>query len=430
MRRHADVLVVGAGLFGSAAAKYLARSGVRTLVIGPAEPASTAGASLAQFGAWQDESRIARCLGWDRFWGAVDTRSTARYRGIEAESGVGFFRECGALALIARSLGKRTEAMLTAGDQAGVMAERMPAAALRRAFPALHMPPVDGGVEGLWEPTSAYLNPRQLVHAQLRLATASGAELLRGTVRSMHRDRPTGPWRAEVDGTEAGGTVTVQAPRVLLAAGALVKHSNALPAPSALDLQIFTEPNLLFEVAGEQLARHADLPTVVTIDPADTGNDNMSAYLMPPIRYPDGKWYLRIGPAMQPLVHELRTPDAMCAWYAEQRITTEQSQFLARMMRLLLPGLEPVSVREACCVVDKTRTRYPYIGPWQDTTLTVAVGGNGHGARGSDEIGRLASTVVLNQPWDFPLPQAVLSPANATTPTCSPEYLQPPFGLC
>lgn len=40
--------------------------------------------------------------------------------------------------------------------------------------------------------------------------------------------------------------------------------------------------------------------------------------------------------------------------------------------------------------------RYPYLGPLDDhETLTVAVSGNGHGARDSDEIGRLASTIVL-----------------------------------
>ncbi|MBL1086558.1 hypothetical protein JK359_32150 [Streptomyces actinomycinicus] len=31
--------------------------------------------------------------------------------------------------------------------------------------------------------------------------------------------------------------------------------------------------------------------------------------------------------------------------------TQQQNAFLKRMMRLLVPGLEPVCVREACCVV-------------------------------------------------------------------------------
>lgn len=97
----------------------------------------------------------------------------------------------------------------------------------------------------------------------------------------------------------------------------------------------------------------------MTIDPEDSGNDNMSAYLMPPVPYPDGRWYMRVGPAMQPVVQELRTAQDVRIWYAEERITPEQARFLRRMMRLLVPGLQPATVREARCVVDKTPSRYP-----------------------------------------------------------------------
>jgi sarcosine oxidase len=101
------------------------------------------------------------------------------------------------------------------------------------------------------------------------------------------------------------------------------------------------------------------------------------------------------------------------------------------MARTLLPGLEPVSVREACCVVDKTPTRYPYIGQLGADGLSVVVGGNGHGARGSDEIGRLASTVIRNKPWDFPFPQETFAPRAASLARPDrPSYLKPPFGLC
>ncbi|GAA0421860.1 FAD-binding oxidoreductase [Streptomyces luteireticuli] len=433
MHKNADVVVIGAGMFGSAAAKYLSRAGADIVVVGPPEPTRPAVAGLADIGAYHDESRIARCLGWDRFWGTVDTRSTARYREIEAESGVGFFRECGALAVISLSLRQHTGAMLRAGEDDGVAVERMSAADLRRTFPVLHVPPMAGGIEGLLERRNAgYLAPRQLVRAQLRLAVASGARLLRGTVTSLRRDERAGRWRVRLEPAEGGSPASVTAERVLVAAGSLVNHSRALPLPHQLDLRVFTEPNLLFEVGGDQLRQLEGLPTIVTIDPEDTGNDNHSAYLIPPVRYPDGRWYLRIGPAMQPIVHELRTAQDAHRWHARQRTTPEQAAFLTRMTRTLLPGLEPLRIREACCVVDKTPSRYPYIGHLDDRTLTVAVGGNGHGARGSDEIGRLAATTALNQPWDFPLPQQTFTPTTtaADAPPDRPDYLRPPFGLC
>lgn len=102
-----------------------------------------------------------------------------------------------------------------------------------------------------------------------------------------------------------------------------------------------------------------------------------------------------------------------------------------RMTRALLPRPVQVSVREACCVVDKARSRYPYIGRLGEDGLYVAVGGNGHGARGCDEIGHLASTVVLDQERDFPLPPEAFAPiVESLARPDRPRHLKPSFGLC
>lgn len=432
MSQSVDVVVVGAGMFGSAAAKYLSRAGAGVTVIGPPEPALRAGACLPEFGAHYDEARIVRRLGWDHVWGTLDTRSAERMRDIEREAGAEFFHECGALAVMAKSMYPRTDTMLGTCEGEGIAVERISSALLREDFPELGLPPMAGGVEGLLERKSAgYLNPRRLVKAQLALTVVSGGRLLRGTVTSIRKDR-AGLW--QICGEAQDGPFALQARKVLIATGSLINHSEALPAGYKLDLHVYTEPNLLVGIGEDQLRRLRGLPTVVTVDPADTGNDNMSLYLLPPIRYPDGKWYVRIGPAMQPLILELRTQEEIRSWYGQERITAEQSGFLLRMLRVLLPGLEPACVREACCVVDKTPSRQPYIGhPDEDESMTVVVGGNGHGARGSDEIGRLASTVVLGQPWDFPVPQKVFAPAIAAADrrgTNRPGYLTPPYGLC
>ncbi|MFJ3775501.1 NAD(P)/FAD-dependent oxidoreductase [Streptomyces sp. NPDC090075] len=434
---NAEVVVVGAGMFGSAAARYLARGGADVLVIGPGQ-ASPDGTrpSLAAYGAHRDEARIVRRLGWDQVWGTLDTRSADRMRALEEESGIGFLTECGALALMGKGVRDRTAEMLRLSGAAGVTVEELSGTDLGRDFPDLALPPVAGGVDGLLERHSAgYLNPRLLVQAQLKLAAAAGARLLNGQVTAVDRNpSPGGRWLLRAT-TAAGTAVRAQAEQVVVATGALANRSGALSAGHRLDLHAFTEPNLLFEVGAGQWERLRALPTVVVVDPEDRGNDNLSVYLLPPVRYPDGKWYVRIGPGMQPLVRELRTAEEMLAWCAGGTIGAEQSRFLAAMMRTLIPALEPVSVRPACCVVDKTPTRHPYVGLLgEDDGLFVAVGGNGHGARGSDEIGRLAATLVLGGEWDFPLPREVFAPVPAPSPRVSgedrPAYLTPPFGLC
>lgn len=423
------VVVVGAGMFGAAAAKYLARAGADVVVIGPEQPGPGVVAPVQAFGSHDDEARIVRRMGWDRVWGTLDTRSTDRLRALEAETGTSVFTECGALAVLGAGARARAREMLRLVEGTDVVVRELSETQLRRELPALGLPPLAGGVDGLLEHEGAgYLNPRLLVRAQLELAVAAGASLVRGHVTAVRRDPATGRWSLRT-----GDGSPVEAERVLVTTGALVNQSGALPAGCRLDLRAYTEPNLLFEVTGDQLERLRTLPTVVVIDPEDTGEQNWSAYLLPPVRYPDGRWYLRIGPGMQPVVRELRTADEMRSWYGAQRITAVQSRLLRTLAHQLLPGLRPAAVREACCVVDKTPTRYPYLGPLGgDETLTVAVGGNGHGARGSDEIGRLAATTVLGQAWDFPLPREVFAPVPepARRDQDRPGYLVPPYGLC
>ncbi|RKR91088.1 glycine/D-amino acid oxidase-like deaminating enzyme [Micromonospora pisi] len=427
-----EVAVVGAGMFGSAAAKYLSRAGFEVLVIGPAEPAPGAASDRYAFGAHFDAARITRRLGWDEVWGATDSRSQERFRSIEDESGVPFFHDCGSLILMAKSIGHRTDAIVHQSAAKHINVDRLTADELRDHLPDLGLPPLEGGVEGLLERRDAgYLNPRRLVQAQLTLAARAGGRLRRAAVVGMRKDTATGMWHLDVRGD--GGPGVVRARKVVVATGAFTNHNGALPPGRRLALRAFSEPNLLFEVTGELLERLRRLPTIVTVDPVDNGDANLTLYLLPPVRYPDGRWYLRVGPGMQPMVHELHTVEDMVAWYAGQRVTSEQHKILSAMMHMLVPSLEPVSVRQACCIIEKTPSRYPYIGHLDgDESITVAVGGNGHGARGSDEIGRLAANLVIGKPWDFPIPQDVFKPLleHPHEGEGRPDFLRPPFGLC
>jgi len=351
----------------------------------------------------------------------------------EGEGGVGGVKSVGAAGdepdLVVECLGAGVGDPESDGGEDALAEE-----ALGSEFPELGLPPLTGGVEGLLERNQAgYLNPRQLVKAQLTLAEAAGGGLLRAAVTAIRKDESSGLWRLQVD--RDGSGMELEAEKVLVATGAFTNHNNILPGDHKLALHAFMEPNLLFEVGERQLDRLRWLPAVVTVDPEDTGDANLSLYMLPLIRYPDGKWYMRIGPGMQPIVEELRTADEMTSWYTGQRVTPRQAAFLTAMMQMLVPDLKPASVREAGCIVEKTPSRYPYIGHIdEDESLTVAVGGNGHGARGSDEIGRLTSTVVLGRPWDCRIAQKTFLPLAASAEThhsCRrPDFLKPPFGLC
>ena len=104
-----------------------------------------------------------------------------------------------------------------------------------------------------------------------------------------------------------------------------------------------------------------------------------------------------------------------------------------KMQQLFVPDIKFKSIREASCIIEKTPSHYPYIGQVnEDESLNIVAGGNGHGARGSDEIGRLAANVVLGNQWDFPVNQSAFTPIlecqNQENKT--KMRFKPPFGLC
>lgn len=430
---HFDVAVIGAGMFGCAAAKYLSKNNLKVVLIGPDEPMNQqAAASQRAFGAYYDQARITRRLGWDAVWAATDSRSLNRFRLIEAESGISFFHECGSLVLMANSISSRTESIIEQCQANLIPVEKMTEKSIEYHWPYLKVPPILGGVVGLFEDQMAgYLNPRKLVAAQISLYERAGGSLLRGTVIQIIKDKSSQLWQLSM--LRDGNIEIICAEKILIAAGAFINHNHILPDNARLALYAFTEPNLLFEIDQNDIERFDKMPTVITVDPEDTGNHNLSLYLLPPIQYPDNKWYIRIGPGMQPMVKQLDTLEQMRQWYIQQEITQQQRDILIQMQQMLLPDIKPKSLREACCIIEKTPTHHPYIGPInEDGSLNIVVGGNGHGARGSDEIGRLAANMVMGNAWDFPIPQSHFKPIlMVNTPIQHlPMKCKPPFGLC
>ncbi|OHE74943.1 MAG: hypothetical protein A3F67_10725 [Verrucomicrobia bacterium RIFCSPHIGHO2_12_FULL_41_10] len=303
---------------------------------------------------------------------------------------------------------------------------------IKDQWPYLSVPPIVSGIEGLFEDQMAgYLNPRELVKAQLSLFERSGGVLIRGSVTHLEKNKLSNLWQLDIRKNGKKGKLYTK--KVLIAAGSFINHNKILPDHCKLELHTFTEPNLLFEVGQDDVNRLHKMPTIITVDPEDTGNNNMSIYLLPPIKYPDDKWYVRIGPGMQPIVKELNTLEQMRQWYINQEITKQQHAFLAKMQQILLPDLKPKSIREACCIIEKTPTHHPYIGQInEDNSLNIVAGGNGHGARGSDEIGRLAANVVMGNEWDFPIKLDHFKPILRSDDHTKKNKMKfkPPFGLC
>ena len=94
-----EFAVIGKGMFGSAAAKYISQFSESVLLIGPDEPEDLR-AHPGVFASYYDSGRITRILDSEFVWALAAKRSIDRYKQIESEGNEKFFHPVGCLKVI------------------------------------------------------------------------------------------------------------------------------------------------------------------------------------------------------------------------------------------------------------------------------------------------------------------------------------------
>ncbi|MEP5761972.1 MAG: FAD-dependent oxidoreductase [Litoreibacter sp.] len=359
-----SIAVIGAGLMGSAAARHLAQAGEEVFLIGPEEPADKP-THFGVFGSHYDEGRITRKNALDQFWSEVSAASIDRYAQIEAESGIPFFIQSGCLMAGGDTYIKRIEA-------AGGHGEPLDAEALAHRFPFFRFKPT---FTAWFEAKDAgHISPRRLVAAQTKTAMKHGARVVCEVVTGF-KERPD-----HVQIVTPSQTIRVD--RVLVAAG----YMTDMLLGREPQLDIYARTVALFEVDDAEAARLRDMPSLIYADPA-------APYLLPPIRYPDGKDYLKLGgdPEDVALNGEADIHD----WFRSQG-STSVGRRLDAMLHELMPGLDVQTTKFDACVTSWTNDRKPEIRSLS-ARVAVCTGGNGAGAKCSDELGRRGAALVSDQ---------------------------------
>jgi sarcosine oxidase len=253
-----------------------------------------------------------------------------------------------------------------------VEVQRLDAAALAARFPYLSFP---ADHAGLWEPNAGWLDPRRMIHAQTTIAESLGAMVIPEVVRDL----------AE---SAAGVEVVTEARRIradhaVLATGAIVRDL----AGRALPVETYARTVLLLEVGEAEAARLAGMPTLVL-----EARDGREPYLLPPIRYPDGGLWIKIGGDPVDLPVE---GAAMTEWFRGTG-SPSVAAHLRAVLDALLPGLKVVRTRTEACVVTFTPGDRPLVDRLSPH-VTIATAGCARGAKASDEIGRLAAEAVAGR---------------------------------
>ena len=371
-----DFAIVGGGLFGAAAARHLASEGHRVVLLAPTEPLVRA-THDGVFASHYDEARITRVLDSDALWAGLAHASIDRYAEIEASSGLSFHHATGFLAL-----GEADSGFLAAstrvGHAEGVAFESLDALQLADRMPFLSALTRQGAL--LETAPAGYVNPRALVRAQIALARDHGAEVVAQTVLQI-TETPDG-----VDLLTNTGSRYL-ADRALLATGA---HTNELLV-HPLDLEVQGRM-VLFAALSQQLCEALEAMPGIIHEPAS----GPTTYLLPPVSYADGETYVKIG--IDVWDRPLRTPEEIGAWFRSGADETEAAAARDALVSLI-PAIEGQPMHTETCAYTMTASGYPYIGMVNDR-IGVVVGGNGRGAKSSDEIGRLGASVLLGESVD------------------------------
>lgn len=371
-------IVVGAGMMGASAARHLAKTGDSVAVIGPGEPADIP-SHTGVFASHYDAGRITRTIDSNADWARLANRSIARYAEIERESDVKFYHEVGCL-IVGKKRGtgfSYIEKVCAAAATLGVDTDMLDDAALSARFPYFAFEP---DCEGVFEARNAgYVNPRELVRAQMLAAERHGATWIEDIAVSVRQQGGVSTVT-----TVSGRTYTAE--KLLVAAGGFSVSDGLLP--QRLQMQVFGRTVAFFEVPDSELDHYAGMPSLI-YEPADP---RKHIYLLPPIRYPDGKSYLKIGGEPDDIV--LGSEAEIRAWFRAGGSAQVRDNF-ADIVGTLIPSIDRSRLSMAACVTSYTPSGFPAIGYTQSPGIAVLTGGCGAAAKSCDEIGRLGAQLIV-----------------------------------
>ncbi|MEM6587811.1 MAG: FAD-binding oxidoreductase [Pseudomonadota bacterium] len=371
-----DVMVVGAGMMGSAAARHLVDAGLRVVLIGPREPEDTK-THQGVFASHYDQARITRRMDQDMDWSRLSTASIARYAEVEARGETTFFHPVGSL-IAGPEEGPGSEYIQKCarlGRSEGIDFEEARGARLRELFPYLAF---SDGTLGLFETgTGGWINPRLHVAAQTRAAVKAGVTHHVAEVAEVE-ENDTGVIATCSDGTR------ISADKVMIACGAFSKAEGLLP--EAPDLRVYARTVVYFELTEAQAEQLSSMPSVIYGPPGVP----CIPYILPPVRYSDGKNHIKIGGDPEDV--ELQDVDAIKAWFRTDG-DKEVAAFLTDALLQLIPVLRDAPTSTGSCVTSFTPNRKPLVQQQTDRIFALT-GGCGAGAKCSDEIGRLGAELV------------------------------------
>jgi len=363
-----DVIVLGLGGMGSAAAAHLARRGARVVGVEQFTPAHDRGSS-------HGDSRIIRQAYFEHpdyvpllldaydLWADLDRDDP------------GLFQITGGLML------GRPEAEVVAGTLASARQHDLPhevldATEVRRRFPTFA--PLDDEI-GVFEERSGFVRPERTVHAHLRRALAAGADL-------RFEERALG-WEADDGGvrvtTERG---TIEGDRLVIAPGAWAPR---LLAGLGIPLVVTRQVVFWFAPDGDPAAYEPGRQPIFIWERGEHQ----------PYGFPTSD-----GPGSGVKVAIFRNgretdPDAL-----DREVSAEEVEEIATVLSEMLPTLPGRFLRGVACLYTTTPDQHFVVGAYPSYAhVVVAAGFSGHGFKFVPLMGQILADLALEGATRHPI---------------------------
>ena len=367
-----DVIVVGRGLIGSAAARHLATRGVSVALIGPGEPADHR-THTGVFASHYDSGRIVRILDPNPYYAQIAKASIGRFRALEEQTGTNFYHEVGYL------VASNNQAYLNQMEACAKLhypqVEHISQPNLVDRFPYFNFPK---DIRALYQPThGGHLNPRQHIAAQNKALEMMGGVVIEDTVVEI---RPT---ESRIEASTSGGGGWVSGGRILLATGIYANVGGIIPRKISFEVEPHT--TVLAEIPAEQLRSLTDMPSLSY----RLGNNSQRyIYFMPPIQYLDGKYYLKIGHSKGDRIPNDEA--SLRAWFQSDG-DPKRVKWLTETLRSLLPSIKFASLHSRSCALTISPTGKQFIDQFGDEPIYALLADHGQCAKSADELGFLAT---------------------------------------
>ena len=378
-----DIAVIGRGMMGTSAAKYLAKSGASVIVIGPGEPKNKS-LHKGVFGSHYDSGRITRILDKNPYYAKISKVSVKRFREIETISGINFYKNVGLITV--SGIHSYLDQLKDCAIRHNLNHTILDHEALALTFPYFRF---QEGMTGIYEEfTAGHIDPRKFISAQGELIKFFGGKVIEETVTKIKKSN--GYYSLYTDKNNQ-----INCEKILLATGPFANHLGLIP--KFVSIKIIEHTVVFGEINNSTAKILNKMPSIIYRKTEDIFG---SVYILPPIKYPDGRLFLKIG---QSSGNVMNNPEKNLIPWFQSNGNKEIAEWLLSELKTVLPKIKFLSTHSESCVTTKSSSGYQFIDKFDNTEIYSCLVGDGQAAKSADEIGRISANKILygNVPKEY-----------------------------